>query len=174
MKKIVIVEDKILRAISLAEQFVEFSKEHPELEIEVPDIYFFGKNHGILQDTIKETDTKGFNIISITLLEFIQTMSEYLSQKDTHLIFDFLLDDDGSEGVAEQRVNIRFARNQNRINTNRIWFYTATGTDNENKLQKLIGIEHMLWVSKVDVGYLKLNLNNEFFLNALKNDETGV
>lgn len=174
MKKIVIVEDKIKRAISLAEQFVYFAKEHPELEIEVSDICLFGKSHEEIQEVLKQTDTKGFHIISITMLEFIKTMSDYLKQEGTHLIFDFLLDDDGSEGVPSERVNIRFARNKNRINTNRIWFYTATGTENLNILEELIGAEHILRVSEVGVDYLKLDLNNDKFQNTLSKEETEV
>ncbi len=168
MNNIVIVEDKIKRAISLADQFVELSKASPELQLEVTDICYFCPKEEIAEIEVQSQAECGFNIRRVTLENFRQIMDEYLDSKRnrTFLIMDFMLDGDGSDGTPMRRVNIRYARNRNRYTTNRLWFYTATGTANEEALGKLVGKEHVLDVTEVNDNILKLRLNT--FVKALQ------
>lgn len=169
MNNIVIVEDKLGRGISLAEQFAEFSQNNPNLKIEVRDICYFCPNTQKAQEDIRKRSESKFNIKPVTLLDFGRTMDEYISSQEerTFLIMDYMLDDDGSEGIPTRRVNIRYARNKNLCDTNQLWFYTATGTANENALSKLVGKEHVLDVVEVDENVLRLKLDNEDFMKVL-------
>lgn len=169
MNKIVIVEDKLGRGISLAEQFVALSQNFPELKIEVRDICYFCPNLKKAQKDVKKQSKCKFNIKPVTLLDFERIMDEYISSKKGHtfLIMDYMLDDDGSEGIPTRRVNIRYARNKKRCDTNQLWFYTATGTANENALSRLVGKEHVLDVAAVDENYLRLKLDNKNFMRVL-------
>lgn len=172
MNSIVIVEDRLGRAISLAEQFSDFSRQHPEYQIQVLDICYFCANSDMAEEDIEMAKKKGchLNIRHVGLLNFSEIMDEYIESKDKHayLIMDYMLKGDGSEGIPMQRVNIRYARNKQRYNTNKLWFYTATGTGNELALSKLVGQEHILDVWEVDDNYLRLDLNNNDFIRTLK------
>lgn len=169
MNKIVIVEDMLGRGISLAKQFVEFSQEHPELEIEVSDICFFCTDPGNAEKVMQKYDDCGFDIKHITLYDFREKMDEYLYSEEERffLIIDFLLDDDGSDGAPASRVNIRYARNNNRCATNRLWFYTGTGALNEHILGQLVGEEHRLNVLEVSGDKIRLQLEDDGLINAM-------
>lgn len=169
MNNIVIVEDKLKRGIALAEQFTKLAEEHPELEIEVTDICYFCANSKQAEKDIQGVNEHRFSIKHVTVLNFSDTMDKYLDSEEKHaiLIMDYILDNDGSEGVPTQRVNIRYARNENRYKSNRLWFYTATGTANEQVLSTLVGKEHVLNVLKVDDSDLRLDVDNELFKKSL-------
>ena len=168
MNKIVIVEDNLKRGICLAKQFVEFSNEHPELELEIADICYFRASLEEAENIIRDVDDCPFLIKPVSLLNFNKIMDEYLNALDgrTFLISDFILDDDGSEGMPVKRVNIRYARNNNRVDTNQLWFYTGTGILNQQILEELVGKDHVFEVLKVDDDLLRLNLDNEKFIAA--------
>ena len=172
MNDIVIVEDRLGRAISLAQQFLDFSKQHPEYQVQVVDICYFCANPEIAKENIDMAKKKGcsLNIRPVNLLNFSEIMDEYMESKEKHayLIMDYLLADDGSCGVPMQRVNIRYARNKQRYSTNKLWFYTATGTKNQLALSQLVGQEHILDVWEVDDNYLRLDLTNTDFIRTLK------
>lgn len=173
MNKIVIVEDKLKRGISLAEQFEEFSNEYPELELETADICFFQPDLEAADKIIRNVGDCPFLIKPVSLLNFNKIMDEYLYNLDsrTFLIIDFILDDDGSRGVPIRRINIRYARNNNRVDTNQLWFYTGTGILNEQILGELVGEEHVFDILKVDEEHLRLNLNKDSFIAALTDSE---
>lgn len=170
MNNIVIVEDKLKRAISLANQFVELSEKHPEFSIVVSGIcYFCANSEEAIKDIEEQTDY-GFDIEHVTLLNFAKILDEYLYSDEGHtlLIIDYMLDGDGSFGVPTRRVNIRYAKN--RQPSNQLWFYTGTGSTNENILKKLVGKDYVLDVVEVDKENLKLDLENENFIKALKDN----
>lgn len=169
MNKIVIVEDRLGRGISLAKQFLEFSQEHPELEIEVSDICFFCADTQNAEKEMKKYDDCGFDIKHIILSDFREKMDEYLYSQEERffLIIDFMLDDDGSGGAPASRVNIRYARNNNRCATNRLWFYTGTGALNEQILGQLVGEEHRLDVLEVNGDKIRLQLEDDALINAM-------
>lgn len=173
MNKIVIVEDDLGKGKSLAEQFAAFSQEHPECEIEVADICFFCSDSGIAEKKMQEYADCGFHIRHITLYNFRETMDEYLYSEENRffLIIDFLLDDDGSDGVPASRVNIRYARNKNRCDTNQLWFYTGTGALNEYILGQLVGEEHRLDVLDANGDKIRLQLEDDGFLDALRSHQ---
>lgn len=173
MNKIVIVEDRLNRGISLAEQFVAFSNEHPEFEIDVSDICYFCPNQKKAETEIQGVDNNDFNIKRVALENFRETMDVYLNDSDnpTLLIMDYLLEGDGSDGTPIKRVNIRYARNSNRLDTNKLFFYTATGANNELVLSELVGSDHILQVQDVSDDSLKLDLDNNKFREALCHDE---
>lgn len=177
MNKIVIVEDKLRKAVTLAEQFVEFSNEHPELGIDTPDICFFCPDPDTAQEDITQCDNYGFEIKHLTLLNFSEILDRYLysDENKVFLIIDYLLDDDGSEGEPIRRVNIRYARNKERYKTNQLWFYTGTGPVNEKILGELFGKERILDVLESTETFLNLCLDNDNFRNALlSNQAVGV
>lgn len=169
MNKIVIVEDMLGRGIALAEQFVEFSHKHPEYEIEVANICFFCTDTEKTDKEMQKYVGCKFDIKHITLYDFTETMDEYLYSEEERffLIIDYMLDSDGSEGIPVNRVNIRYARNNNRCTTNRLWFYTGTGALNEHILGQLVGEEHRLDVIEVNGDKIKLQLEDDSFINAM-------
>lgn len=172
MNNIVIVEDRLGRGISLAEQFVEFSTEHPEYQIEVSDICYFCSNTQRAKEEIEKKKECGFNIRHVALSNFNKIMDEYLycTESRTFLIMDFILEQDGSDGIPMRRVNIRYARNKDRLATKQLWFYTGTGARNEEILRELIG--DIFIVEKVDTDYLRLDLENEKFLKEIASNQT--
>lgn len=169
MNSIVIVEDRLGRGISLAEQFRKFSVEYPEYQMEVSAICYFCSNTQKAEEEIAKKKECGFNIRHVHLGNFNKIMDEYLYYQEsrTFLIMDYVLEKDGSDGIPTQRVNIRYARNKGRLAANQLWFYTGTGATNEKILKELVGEEHMFLVTDVDTDYLRLDLNNEKFLKAI-------
>lgn len=169
MNNIVIVEDRLGRGISLAVQFEEYSKNHPELEIRVLAICYFCANTKKAEEDIREKKDCGFDIRHVNLLNFSEIMDEYMNSKEkqTLLIMDYVLEGDGSDGMPVKRVNIRYARNNERFTTNKLWFYTGTGTENARKLSQLVGEEHVLEVLEVGDDNLRLDLENDNFKNNL-------
>lgn len=169
MNNIVVVEDRLERGISLAEQFKEFAQKHQELELEVSDVCYFCADSDKAKKDMDGVDKRGFNIKHVTLLNFNKTLDEYIKSKDKKgfVVMDYILEDDGSEGTPIRRVNIRYARNKERYKTNQLWFYTGTGTENEHLLSQLIGKEHVLDVEEVDDNLLRLKLENGRFIDAL-------
>lgn len=174
MNHIVIVEDRLGRGISFAEQLKEFSAKHPEYQIEVSDVCYFCSNTQRAEEEMEKKKECGFNIRHVALSNFNKIMDEYLydTESRTFLIMDFILEGDGSDGIPMQRVNIRYARNKNRLATNRLWFYTATGITNEKILRELVGIEHAFIVTDIDTDYLRLDLENEQFLREIVPNQT--
>lgn len=176
MSNIVIVEDRLGRGISLAEQFEKFSSEHPEYGIEVSAVCYFCSNKQKADEEIKEMEKKKkyeFDIKHVALSNFNKIMDEYLycSKSQTFLIMDFILENDGSEGAPMRRVNIRYARNKNRLGTDQLWFYTGTGARNEEILRELVGEDHTFIVTKVDNEYLRLDLENKNFLRKIASNQ---
>lgn len=169
MNNIVIVEDKLRRGISLAEQFAALSKEHPEYEIEVSDICYFCPKAEKAEKMIQNVGECQFNIKPINLLNFSETLDQYMNSPDSRalIIMDYVLEDDGSAGIPIRRVNIRYARNGERYNTNQLWFYTGTGILNQQILGELVGKKHVFDVLEVDDDYLRLDLNNMSFIEVL-------
>lgn len=175
MNNIVIVEDRLGRGVSLAEQFKEFSTEHPEYQIEVSDICYFCSNTQRAEEKMEKKKKCGFNIRHVALSNFNKIMDEYLygTKSRTFLVIDFILEGDGSEGIPMQRVNIRYARKKDRLATNQLWFYTATGMVNEKILRELVGAEHTFIVTDIDTNYLRLDLENEHFLREIVPNQTS-
>ncbi len=169
MNNIVIVEDKLGRAISLAKQFKELALEHPEYELSVSGICYFCPNQQKAEEVIQDETQCEWEIKVVNLINFDKTLDDYLYAEGerTFLIMDFMLDGDGSEGTPTKRVNIRYARRNGRCDTNRLWFYTGTGTVNERILSQLVGKEHVLEVSEADGDSLRLLLDNADFAKAL-------
>lgn len=176
MNKIVIVEDKIKRAICLAEQFRQFSAEHPDYELELHSICLFCDNVEHAASDIAEYQQE-FDIRLVTMLDFIKVMDRYWEQEGEDqffLIMDYILEKDGSDGIPTRRVNIRYARNKKRYQHHQIWFYTGTGRNNEEMLCKLFGAERILQVLQVDNEYIELNLNNPNLINAFTHEDQLV
>ena len=172
MKRIVIVEDRLRRAVALAEQFEGLKEEYPEWGIQDIVICFFCERPIEKEQDIRlARDSCRFSIKDVGILNFNKIMDEYMEDEETFLIIDFFLEGDGSDGEPLNRLNIRYARNKDRYKSNRLWFYTATGSDNEMILGKLLGKEHMVYVAEVDDDLLKLELNNTDFRRVLENEQ---
>lgn len=174
MNKIVIVEDNLKRGLSLARQFAEFSNEHPEYDTEVECVCYYSNDSEKAKADIQKEKTVEFNVQVASFLNFRNIMDKYLySTKHRYfLIIDYMLEDDDQyfEGLAIRRVNIQYARNKGRLRTDQLWFYTATGTANEETLRELVGEKHTLVVTEVSFDHLRLDLRKDAFLQVLKND----
>lgn len=173
MKYIVIVEDKLKKGISLAEQFKELRQNRPELEVEVEAVCYFKPNQEAAEREIHEIEAHkklGFHIFPISLWNFDETMDGYVDSNggNTVIIMDFQLDGDGSGEIPMRRVNIRYARKKKESASDRLWFYTGTGTNNHKILCQLVGEEHVLGVRESRIDYLRLNLEDDKFIRVLE------
>ena len=177
MSDIVIVEDKLKRGISLAEQFEELDKKHPEWNLKVRAVCYFHTNEEMARREIENYGKHSFEMRPVSLWNFDEVMDEYLDMEEGHTIaiIDFFLDGDGSRGIPMHRVNIRYARRMDESKKSRMWFYTGTGLDNQKILCELVGKEHVLEVDEVSDDYLRLNLENDKLQMAIQeNSVVGV
>ncbi len=170
MNNIVIVEDKLKRGISLAEQFDELSLTHPELGIHVVAVCYFQPVEMIANEEIRRCREYDFAVVPISLWNFDKVLNKYMASQNEHaiVIMDFLLDNDGSDGVSIRRVNIKYARRADEEKRGRIWFYTATSTAMHDTLCELVGKEKVLEVKEVGADFLRLDLEEQTFLYALQ------
>lgn len=173
MKDIVIVEDKLKKGISLAEQFNELGEKRPELKLKVEAVCYFKSNQKAAQkeiDGIKAHKKLSFEVFPISLWDFDETMDRYVDSDGGNkvVIMDFQLDGDGSGEVPMRRVNIRYARRKKAPVSDRLWFYTGTGTNNHKILCQLVGEEHVLGVRESGIDYLRLDLEDDKFIHILE------
>lgn len=174
MKDIVIVEDKLKKGTSLAEQFKELKEDRPELEFKVKAVCYFKPNEKAAREEIRKIRTgkeMDFDILPVSLWNFDEIMDNYVNSNDgnTVIIMDFQLDGDGSGEIPMRRVNIRYARKKKEPVSDRLWFYTGTGIDNHKILCQLVGEEHVLEVRESRIDYLRLDLEDDKFIHALEN-----
>lgn len=176
MNNIVIVEDKLKRGISLAEQFNELGQSNPELDIHVTAVCYFNPSKEEAEKDIEACGSHDFDIVPVSLWNFDKVLDGYMDvrKEKATVIMDFILDNDGSEGIAIKRVNIRYARRASADKGRRIWFYTATGTANHNILCELFGEERVLEVINVGDDFLQLDLQEEKFMSALRGQTAGA
>lgn len=177
MNNIVIVEDRLKRGISLAEQFGELAGQHPEWGIQILAVCYFNENKKTAMEDIEACGEYPFTIKHVSLWDFDEVMDEYinLENEQTVFIIDFFLDGDGSDGIPIRRVNIRYAKRVDESKKRQLWFYTTTGIKNEEILCKLIGEEQVLQVEEVADDFLHLNLMDEKFTTVLQaNSLAGV
>lgn len=163
MRNVVIVEDRLERGISLAQQFQEIAEKHSDWNVSVESVCYFHTNTKSAKEEIKKYPGLNYEIIPVSLWNFNEQMDQYYLAEDKYVIvFDFLLDNDGSDGNMENRVNIRYAKNK--MAENKIWFYTATGITTERILKELVGEEHVLEVAESNSKCLRLNIeeNKDF------------
>ena len=170
MNNIIIVEDRLGRGISLAEQFMELSESHPEWEIDVLAICYFQASKKKSDEEIEACGQQQFTIRRISLWDFDDVMDEYTDPEGANAIavIDFMLDGDGSGGFPMRRVNIRYARRTDENRKRRLWFYTGTGIENKKILCQLVGREQVLDVDDVGDSFLRLNLEKEELTEALQ------
>lgn len=175
MSRIVIVEDRLMRTVSLANQFDQLREEHPDWGIRDIVICFFCEQPVESEADIRAArDSCRYRIENINMINFDKIMDTYMEDKDTFFVIDFVLNGDGSNWVSADRINIRYARDKDRYKSNRLWFYTGTGDENEKLLHHFFGDEHVLSVAKVDDRVLKLELNGTVFCKALGGIQTDT
>lgn len=170
MKEIVIVEDKLKKGISLAEQFKELEQKRPDLEFKVAAVCYFKPNTEAARQEIGKYGDLKFDVLPVSLWDFDDTMDGYMNSDGgrTLIIMDFQLDGDGSGEIPMRRVNIRYARRRKGKELDRLWFYTGTGTNNYNILCQLVGEEHVLGVRESRIDYLRLDLEDDKFIRVLE------
>lgn len=151
MEKIIIVDDSAKNGLRIAEQLQHWIvQENLENEIELKQIFLFKSTTEEVDEEKIEYREKiselGIDMEPICLWDFDQKLDECMDdvEKKNFLLIDFLLLEDGSEGVPEYRVNIRYAKRQNGERKKRLFFYTLSGLDNFNLLCQLVGAEHVL------------------------------
>lgn len=176
MNNIVIVEDKLKRGISLANQINELSQAHLDLGINVVAVCYFQPNETIANSEIAECGEHDFPIRPISLWNFNEVLDGYMDSKTEHaiVIMDFILEDDGSEGIPIRRVNIRYARRSEEEKRRRIWFYTATSTVIQDTLCELVGKENVLEVTDVKAESLRLDLEEKFLPELQMRNQAGA
>lgn len=174
MKDIVIVEDKLKKGISLAEQFKDLEKKRTDLEFKVKAVCYFKPNMEVAEKEIKECGKYEYEVLPVSLWNFDETMDRYKDSDGGRsvIIMDFQLDGDGSGEVPMRRVNIRYAR-RNKKDSDKFWFYTGTGTNNYNILCDLVGKEHVLGVRESRIDYLRLDLEDDKFIRVLEKSGAG-
>lgn len=173
MNRIVIVEDMLKRGISLAEQFGDFAAEHPELKIQVAAVCYFNFDTAAARKDIEDMQNQKnypFEIRHVSLLDFEEVLDEYTDPGENQaiVIMDFILKDDGSEGVHRQRINIAYFGSVKKARKKQIWFYTAIGTRLHEILVELVKADHVLEVTDVGEALLHLDLNDEKFVRKLQ------
>lgn len=151
MNKIAIVEDRLKSAVLIARQLQNWLvREKLDNMIELKKVFLFTVSEEAfrteLEKFVTEVEELDLDVERICLWDFDDKLDEYMEKIDAHplLLIDFLLYEDGSEGVPEYRVNIRYARRQNEERKKRLFFYTLSGLDNFNLLCQLVGAEHVL------------------------------
>lgn len=151
MEKIIIVDDSAKNGLRIAEQLQHWIvQENLENEIELNQIFLFKSTTEEVDEEKKKYREKiselGIDMEPICLWNFDQKLDECMDdvEKKNFLLIDFLLLEDGSNGVPEYRVNIRYARRQKRERKKRLFFYTLSGLENFNLLCQLVGAEHVL------------------------------
>lgn len=174
MKDIVIVEDKLKKGISLAQQFKELEKKRSDLEFKVTTVCYFKPNMEAAKEEIEKCGKQEFEVLPVSLWNFDETMDKYKDSDGGRsvIIMDFQLDGDGSGEVPMRRVNIRYAR-RNKNDSDKLWFYTGTGTNNYNILCELVGKDHVLGVKESGIDYLRLDLEDDKFIRVLEKSGAG-
>lgn len=173
MNEIVIVDDILQNGLRIAEQLKNWIvQEHLENNIAVRQILLFNSedlNREIYKNKIAELS---LHVESICLWNFDKKLDSYMADVEKHTIFliDYLLREDGSDGIPAYRVNIRYAKRQNEERKKKLFFYTLTGIENFKLLCDLVGIEHVI-PSKYENGKVpSLDLqHNSKLLNEIKN-----
>lgn len=173
MNNIVIVEDRLGRGISVAQQFEELAQQRPELDIHVLAVcYFYPYTKIEAEAEIAKiySDDYAFEIRPVGLNDFDEVMDGYMNLRNKRaiVIMDFFLDGDGSEGIPTHRVNIRYVRRAEKYVQERTWFYTATGLRNNEILCSLFGEGHVLDVDSINGNFLRLNLEKKELMEALQ------
>lgn len=176
MNNIIIVEDILERGITLAQQFEGFARLNQDFGIHVLAVCYFHPNMKTAEELIAKRKAENggefaFEIKPVNLWNFDDVLDEYTDPQGTcaTAIIDFMLKGDGSEGIATQRVNIRYARGTDEDRQKRLKFYTATGQENERILYKLFGEDHVLQVEELrNDDYLHLQLDRDVFINKLQ------
>mgnify|MGYP004669675541 CR=1 FL=1 len=177
MNKIIIVEDKLENGLRIAEQLQNWlAQENLENEIELSQIFLFKPTveevNAIKEEYTQKIAELGLNIEPICLWDFDEKLDECMKDVDEKklLLIDYILMDDGSDGVPEYRVNIRYARRQDVERKKRLFFYTLTGAENDELLCGLVGKEHVIH-AKYEKGVLPcLDLRHiDKFRQAIQN-----
>ena len=151
MNRLIIVDDKLDNGLRLAEQLQNWLvQENLENEIELNQMFLFKPTKEEVNAAKKECAQKiaelGLTIEPICLWDFDEKLDKCMGDIDRKTIFliDYLLFGDGSDGVPEYRVNIRYARRQDAERRKRLFFYTLTGAENDELLCGLVGEEHVV------------------------------
>lgn len=164
MKKIVIVEDVLKRGLWLVERFRELQEERAECGIEDVILGYFNPKVWDAEKEVEEYRKKGYEIEVLSLWNFEEVLDNYY-EEGAVLLMDFLLENDGSDGMINRRVNIRYARGK--IEDERIWFYTAASTPWREQLKEKVGEDHVLNVLNVNGDEIELDLEDNNFMMKL-------
>ena len=151
MNRLVIVDDKLDNGLRLAEQLQNWLvQENLVKEIELDQIFLFKQTEEEVSTAKEEYRQKiselGLNVEPICLWNFDEKLDECMENIEEKTIFlvDYMLFGDGSDGVPEYRVNIRYARRQDTERKEKLFFYTLTGAENDELLCELVGEEHVI------------------------------
>lgn len=151
MNKIAIVEDRLKNAVLIARQLQDWLiRENLDNVIELKKVLLFSVSEEAfrteLEKFMTEVEELDLDVERTHLWDFDDKLDEFMDdvEKKNFLLIDFLLSEDGSEGVPQYRVNIRYARRQNGERKKRLFFYTLSGLENFNLLCQLVGEEQVL------------------------------
>lgn len=109
---------------------------------EISLIYYVAsleKTNELEHDIVLRCNEMNIKLIKISENEFESEMNKLYEDEERIFFFDLVLDDNSD--FFEDRINVKFAKNK--IQDNRIWFYTTSGNYNINKIISLFGDQYI-------------------------------
>ena len=132
MKNIVLLEDKPARLGKFISK-INRNKESNQLGVDLVLYY----NPSLAQESEEVQELKktlNVDVKVVNIWNFDDTLNELFDRTDSLFIFDTDLNEDMEENYFNYRINVNYALR--RQNDRRIWFYTVSGPDFEENVQK--------------------------------------
>ena len=147
-------------------QIVEDIKQNYDLE-EIMLIYYNNEENTEsekLKEVIRKCKEKNIPFKEISRWNFDEEMNELYDDKDRIFFFDLVLDD--NVDYFEDRINVRYARNNKE--DGRIWFYTTSGVYNVTNLVNMFGEEQTIDVIDYDPEKNQIKFGEQSLNNILQ------
>lgn len=132
MKNIILLEDKPER---LRKFISNMNGNEKSNNLKVEQVLYY--NPILEQGSSEVTDLKNelnVDVRVVNIWNFDDTLDDLYKQKDNLFIFDTDLNEKMEENIFTYRINVNYALR--RPNKRRIWFYTVSGPDFKENIQK--------------------------------------
>lgn len=147
-------------------QIVEDIKQNYNLK-EIMLIYYKNEENTEsekVKEVIKKCKEKNIPFKEISRWNFDEEMNKLYSDKERIFFFDLVLDD--NVDYFEDRINVRYARNNKE--DGRIWFYTTSGVYNVTNLVNMFGEEQTIDVIDYDPEKNQIKFGEQSLNNILQ------